>query len=87
MKAEELLNKAERLRREACFGEAINTFREALSAPDATEDTHPQAEAVGDPRSRRPGKERIIFSPPRGRVRRALSWQILPLETTPTFIV
>ena len=38
MKAEELLNKAERLRREACFGEAINTFREALSAPDATED-------------------------------------------------
>ena len=38
MKAEELLNKAEQLRREACFGEAINTFREALSAPDATED-------------------------------------------------
>lgn len=38
MEAEELLNKAERLRREACFGEAINTFREALSAPDATED-------------------------------------------------
>lgn len=38
MKAEELLNKAEQLRRKACFGEAINTFREALSAPDATED-------------------------------------------------
>ena len=38
MEAEELLNKAEQLRREARFGEAINTFREALSAPDATED-------------------------------------------------
>ena len=38
MKAEELLNKAEQLRREGRFGEAINTFREALSAPDATED-------------------------------------------------
>ena len=38
MEAEELLNKAEQLRREARFGEAINTFREALSSPDATED-------------------------------------------------
>ena len=38
MEAEELLNKAEQLRREGRFGEAINTFREALSAPDATED-------------------------------------------------
>lgn len=38
MRAEELLNTAEQLRRECRFGDAINVFREAASAPDATED-------------------------------------------------
>ena len=38
MQAEKLLEKAEQLRREARFGEAINAFREAAAAPDATED-------------------------------------------------
>ena len=38
MEAEELLNKAEQLRREARFGEAVNVFREAAAAPDASEE-------------------------------------------------
>ena len=38
MTAVELLNEAERLRRECRFGDAINVFREAAAAPDATED-------------------------------------------------
>lgn len=38
MKAEELLEKAEGLRRECRFGDAINAFREAAAAPDATEE-------------------------------------------------
>ena len=38
MQAEKLLEKAEHLRREARFGEAINAFREAAAAPDASED-------------------------------------------------
>ena len=38
MQAEKLLEKAEQLRREARFGEAINAFREASAAPDASED-------------------------------------------------
>ena len=38
MKAEELLEKAEELRRECRFGDAINAFREAAAAPDATEE-------------------------------------------------
>ena len=38
MQAEKLLEKAEQLRREARFGEAINAFREAAEAPDATEE-------------------------------------------------
>jgi len=38
MTALELLEKAEELRRNARFGEAINFFRAAASAPDATED-------------------------------------------------
>ena len=38
MQAEKLLEKAEQLRREARFGEAINAFREAAAAPDASED-------------------------------------------------
>lgn len=38
MQAEKLLEKAEHLRREARFGEAINAFREAAEAPDATEE-------------------------------------------------
>ena len=37
MKAEELLKKAEQLRRECRFGDAINMFREAATAPDATD--------------------------------------------------
>ena len=32
------MEKAEQLRREARFGEAINAFREASAAPDASED-------------------------------------------------
>ena len=38
MEAEKLLEKAEMLRRECRFGEAINVFREAAVASDATED-------------------------------------------------
>ena len=38
MTARELLEKAEELRRNAQFGEAINTYRAAAEAPDATED-------------------------------------------------
>lgn len=38
MNAEKLLEKAEQLRREARFGEAMNAFREAASAPDASEE-------------------------------------------------
>lgn len=37
MKAEELLKKAEQLRRECRFGDAINMFRDAAAAPDATD--------------------------------------------------
>ena len=36
--ARELLEKAEDLRRNCCFGEAINYYRAAAEAPDATED-------------------------------------------------
>lgn len=38
MTAIELLETAEQLRRECRFGEAINAFREAVAAEDATED-------------------------------------------------
>lgn len=38
MKATELLEKAEQLRRDCRFGEAINVFREAAAAPDATQE-------------------------------------------------
>ena len=38
MTASELLEKAEQLRRNCCFGEAMNFFREAAAAPDATEE-------------------------------------------------
>ena len=38
MSALELLNKAEVLRRNARFGEAINLYRAAAESPDATED-------------------------------------------------
>ena len=38
MTAKELLDKAEDLRRNCRFGEAINFFRAAASAPDATEE-------------------------------------------------
>lgn len=38
MRAEELLQRAEELRRNNRFGEAINAFRAAAEAPDATDD-------------------------------------------------
>ena len=38
MGALELLERAEQLRRDCRFGEAINAFREAAAAPDATEE-------------------------------------------------
>jgi len=38
MNASVLLEKAEDLRRNCCFGEAINYYRAAAEAPDATED-------------------------------------------------
>lgn len=38
MRAEELLQRAEELRRNNRFGEAINAFRAAADAPDATDD-------------------------------------------------
>ena len=36
--AKELLDRAEELRRTARFGEAINLYRAAAAAPDATDD-------------------------------------------------
>ena len=36
--AKELLDKAEEFRRSCSFGEAINLYRAAADAPDATED-------------------------------------------------
>lgn len=44
-KAEELLSQAERLRRNCLFGEAINMFRAAAAAPDATEDIKRKSQA------------------------------------------
>ena len=38
MKAKELLEQAEELRRNNKFGEAINVFRVAAAAPDATDE-------------------------------------------------
>ena len=38
MTAQELIREAEMLRRSCRFGEAINTFRAAAEAPDATEE-------------------------------------------------
>ena len=38
MRALELLEKAEQLRRECGFGDAINMYRAAADAPDATEE-------------------------------------------------
>lgn len=43
MDAIELLEMAERLRRECRFGDAINIFREAASAPDATDEIRRKA--------------------------------------------
>lgn len=43
MNAEKLLEKAEALRRDCRFGEAINVFREAAAAPDATEEIRRKA--------------------------------------------
>ena len=41
--AEQLMKTAEDLRRECRFGEAINAFREAASAPDATDEIRRKA--------------------------------------------
>ena len=38
MTAQELLDKAEELRRSCRFGDAINFYREAADAPDASEE-------------------------------------------------
>ena len=38
MTARELLDKAEDLRRNCCFGDAINYYRVAAEAPDATDE-------------------------------------------------
>ena len=43
MTAQELLNQAEALRRNNRFGEAINIYREAASATDATDDIRRKA--------------------------------------------
>jgi len=43
MNAEKLLEKAEQLRRDCHFGEAINVFREAAAASDATEEIRRKA--------------------------------------------
>ena len=43
MTAQELLNQAEALRRNNRFGEAINIYREAASAADATDDIRRKA--------------------------------------------
>ncbi|MBE6237747.1 MAG: hypothetical protein E7116_06315 [Bacteroidales bacterium] len=43
MNAIELLEKAEALRRDCHFGDAINVFREAAAAPDATEEIRRKA--------------------------------------------
>jgi len=43
MTAQELLNQAEALRRNSRFGEAINIYREAASATDATDDIRRKA--------------------------------------------
>lgn len=42
-RAKELLEKAEELRRNNRFGDAINLYREAAVAPDATEDIRRKA--------------------------------------------
>ena len=44
-KAEELIELAESLRRSASFGKSINVFRQAIDAPDATEDIKRNAQA------------------------------------------
>ena len=43
MTAEKIFEKAEQLRRECRFGEAINAFREAAEAPDATDEIRRKA--------------------------------------------
>ncbi len=43
MNAKELLDKAEELRRNNMFGEAINFYRAASSAPDVTEEVRRKA--------------------------------------------
>ena len=43
--ADKLLERAEELRRNAGFGEAINAFRAAMEAPDATEEIRRKAAA------------------------------------------
>ena len=45
MGAAELFEKAEQLRRECRFGEAINVFRAVMAAPDATNELISRSEA------------------------------------------
>lgn len=45
MKADELYEIAEQLRRECRFGEAINAFRDAMAAPDATQEIISRSQA------------------------------------------
>lgn len=45
MKSIELLEKAEQLRRENRFGEAINAFREAAASEDASEELRRKCQA------------------------------------------
>ena len=44
-KAEELIELAESLRRSASFGKSINVFRQAIDAPDATDDIKRKAQS------------------------------------------
>ena len=47
-KAEILLERADQMRRESCFGDAINLYREAAEAPDASEELRRRALASID---------------------------------------
>lgn len=45
MKALQLFDEAERLRRECRFGDAINAFRAVMAVPDATEELISRSQA------------------------------------------
>ena len=48
MGAAELFQKAEQLRRECRFGEAINVFRAVIAAPDVTDELISRSEGSGE---------------------------------------